>query len=173
MIAQENNVKYVLRKLLPTVGCEADAIAFIDEEKHILASTTQEGNKTILPNGSYSSCPERISSEEKKVVFEQCLYTSDKTRVRFFHTLTRRDSESDWRLINIEVVKEVFDQPYHGRQELGGCGGGQPRFSDKERLNLDDLQKEGWKVKGAGEQGMGFEFDNGLPSLRSIAGFRG
>eukprot|EP01024_Parvocaulis_polyphysoides_P001197 TRINITY_DN10330_c0_g1_i1.p1 TRINITY_DN10330_c0_g1~~TRINITY_DN10330_c0_g1_i1.p1 ORF type:complete len:264 (-),score=52.58 TRINITY_DN10330_c0_g1_i1:299-1090(-) len=159
MIAKQDGLKYTLRKLLPTVGCEADAIAFVEEEKHILRSSQPGQDKTVLQNGSYSSGPPKISDEDKKFTLQHCLITGEKTRVRFFHNFTRPNPDQKWRLLNLEVIKEQFEQPYHGKMDLGGCGGGMPQFSNKERLNEKKLQGQ-WK-KGVGV-GMGFEYNADL-----------
>eukprot|EP01025_Chloroclados_australasicus_P038888 TRINITY_DN4014_c1_g2_i2.p3 TRINITY_DN4014_c1_g2~~TRINITY_DN4014_c1_g2_i2.p3 ORF type:complete len:371 (+),score=46.07 TRINITY_DN4014_c1_g2_i2:68-1114(+) len=160
MIAQEDCLKFTLRKLLPTVGCEADAVAFVEEEKHILRASKSGEDKTVLRNGGFASGPPSISPDTPKFQIQQCLVTGDKKRVRFFHNFTRRDASTQWRLINIEILKEEFEQPYHGKMELGGCGGGLPKYSDKERLKKEQLMQGEWKKSRDGE-GMTFGYDEG------------
>jgi hypothetical protein len=63
-----------LKRLMPIVGCEADAVAFNEELRHSLLSDAAHRDevKTVLTDGSYSSGPRHLEGQTA-ARFEHCL----------------------------------------------------------------------------------------------------
>jgi hypothetical protein len=192
MLATPEGLRYKLRRLMPTVGCEADAVAFTEE-----GAAAAAGALAVLPDGSYSlgaraalpapplpaphqppharraarpdlqeppsaSCanvPPNLTSVplarrkikrarthtkstcagpaavgEDEVTCEACFPIAPSgaspERLRIVQKLRRHWKSRAWEVAATEVHRERFDEPYTGRQELAGCGGGAPKFAD-------------------------------------------
>lgn len=85
MLANEHELRYAVKRLMPTVGCEADATAFIDEETRALAAL--DGSlcpaQTYLPEGSFNSGPRSLSEKGATTArVEHCLALPSEPRKR-------------------------------------------------------------------------------------------
>lgn len=131
------------RRMMPTVGCEADAIAFTSDARRLLESdpSSTSAPPTIASDGAYSAGPSDVSAADTAAAaFEACLVLAPRERrVRVVHNLARRGAAGDWRLDDVEVHNERYDGPQTGRVELTGCGGGMSPFATGARLAPDAL----------------------------------
>ena len=139
MLSNESGMRYALRRLMPTVGCEADAIAFTEDQQAMFAP----GAAVIAVDGGYTSaaCDDLSSKEVFKSQVEHCfpLETAGQ-RVRIVHNFKRMGAESEWKVLSIEVHREKKDGPYTGRRELAGCsGGGIEYFAKTDALDVERL----------------------------------
>lgn len=103
-LATAEGLSNSVKKFMPTVGCEADAVAFVEESHQALKAPDGHGGeaKTISPEGSYSLGPRVLGADggngfEKHRV-EACLAGPDKERVRVVYTVQRRDGGSPWKV---------------------------------------------------------------------------
>lgn len=146
-------LKSTVRRLMPTVGCEADAIAFTEEQcgsSSSSSSSTLGGStpgSTLLiakRDGSYNTGP-RLWPQDEKVTtmqIEHCLVLPQEEkssqlrfRVKIVQNFKRAwTAGRPWRLVSIDLHKEKYDGPYTGKRELAGCGGGQPGIAQQPHL---------------------------------------
>lgn len=150
MLVQDEGMKYNIRRLMPTVGCEADAIAFTEECQESFASD----NMIFNVDGSYSKAPVGLDdANEYKSAAEHCITLPDPSgvRVRAIQNFKRTGQEKVWSLMDIELHFEKRDGPYTGRRELAGCGGGMPAFGTTPAVDSVQLQAalmDCWKADG-------------------------
>lgn len=158
-------LRSTLRRLMPTVGCEADAVAFTEEASTVAApsgdGSTAEALVT-LPDGSYSAGPASFDAKEaSKLRFEACFAmpglstegtlqhsstaggtngSPPRYRIKVAQNLQRNWMDGSWRLASVELHREKYDGPFTGRKELAGCGGGQPAISKLPAAADEQLQ---------------------------------
>jgi hypothetical protein len=137
MLCDAEGMKCVTRKLMPTVGCEADAIAFTEEKG---ASSWE--NSVVTEHGLATKSPGDAVS--KGDVFDCAAehilpLPEDGRRIRIVHLLKRMGPERLWRVQGLEMYLEKRDGPYTGRRELAGCGGGMDPFATSEPLSIESL----------------------------------
>ena len=137
MLADGEGLRYSQRKMMPTVGCEADAIAFTEDSAVVFAA----GDPAAVLDGSgaYGFGPGDLSSPDlDATAVEHCLPLGGAgqqvQRVRVVHALRRMTAQSVWRSMGVELHAERYDSPHSGRVELQGCGGGLESFSATEPL---------------------------------------
>jgi hypothetical protein len=144
MLADATGLQYTLRRLMPTVGCEADAVAFTED----LQAMFPPGGAAITAEGGYSTGPSSdLSSKDLfKAQSEHCFpLETPGQRIRIVHNLKRMGAEGVWKVLSLEVHTERWDGPYNGRRELAGCGGGMDPFSQTTVTEINSLQGI-WKV---------------------------
>jgi hypothetical protein len=144
MLANATGLKYTLRRLMPTVGCEADAVAFTEE----LQAMFTPGGAAITAEGGYSTGPasDLSSKELYKAQSEHCFPLEiPGQRIRVVHNFKRMGQEGVWKVLSVEVHKERRDGPHNGRRELAGCGGGMDPFSQTPVVEISSLEGD-WKV---------------------------
>ncbi|BDA40359.1 hypothetical protein COCOBI_01-0120 [Coccomyxa sp. Obi] len=149
----QEGLRYSLKRMMPTVGCEADAVAFTEEaqeglsaaEASELGGSTWPGGLPWAPDGSYALVPLHIGDEEAKLRVESCLVRPRTgpldavSRTRVVHHLKRQADSREWQIDSVEVHQERFLAPYNGGGELAGCGGGMSAFAQKPRPTADAL----------------------------------
>ena len=139
MNSTETGLMSVTRRMMPTVGCEADAIAFTEEvpEDLILGNS----NAFYSSDGLATQSPGLVMADEKSFdcKAEHILSLENDRRIRMVHLLKKMGPERQWRVQGIEVHVEKKDSEYHGRRELTGCGGGMDPFAKTERLSMDEV----------------------------------
>lgn len=160
MQADPSAIKYTLRRLMPTVGCEADAIAFTEESQEPISLA----HAAVLPQGAYSYAPLDITSKAlHKANIEHCFPIDTKKRIRVVHRLKRMGVAQEWKLMSIEVHHERYDSEFSGRRELAGCGGGMDPLSSLARVDSDRVRgswfASGMKRVSSGSHG-NFEEEN-------------
>jgi hypothetical protein len=155
-------LRYSSRRMMPTVGCEADAVAFTDDAAVI--GGAEQLLAAVAADGAYASAPARLPGDGRATVkLEACLPLPPRApdaaaadaaasssrrpeRLRVVQTFTR-----DWtvrveddqqapppaaallRLESVELHREHREGDFTGRVELLGCGGGAPPISGLER----------------------------------------
>ena len=134
------------RKMMPTVGCEADAAAFTEEGQLLLAPGTP--GATYAADGAYAVGPADLAGLDK-AAFEHCLPVAPgKTRVRLLHHLKRLGAERRWKVMEVELHWERYDSPHTGRRELVGCGGGMDAIAQTPRLDAAEALGGAWSASG-------------------------
>jgi len=139
-LADDSGLLISVKRFMPTVGCEADAVAYVDETVKALKSEDDKTweAKTIAADGSYSIGTRVLASDGDgfmKHRIEACMAV-DKERVRVVWDIRRRDAESAWKVMNIDLFKEELVSEYMGGTELRSCGGS-VGFGAKPRLDAD------------------------------------
>lgn len=148
MQPQAAGIKCLLKRIMPTVGCEADAQSFNEEKRQLFESSEPlaEGQQAILSNGSYTTASSLDISRETSIRFEHCLVTAEQRRVRVVQYVTAPSASDPWTLSSVEVHNEKYDAPYNGGASLSGCGGGMSNFAEGARLDSQQLQ-HAWQTK--------------------------
>ncbi|KAH7618930.1 hypothetical protein NADE_005778 [Nannochloris sp. 'desiccata'] len=144
MLADATGLQYTLRRLMPTVGCEADAVAFTED----LQAMFTPGGAAITALGGYSTGPfaDLSSKDLFKAQSEHCFpLEAAGQRIRIVHNFKRMGPEGVWKVLSVEVHRERRDGPHNGRRELAGCGGGMDTFSQTPVVEISSL-KGMWKV---------------------------
>jgi hypothetical protein len=160
------SLEYRLRRLLPSVGCEADATAFVDEAVVGNASSSSSSSTpspsapprlllATIPDGGYALVPSRLSSSEGPTRVEACLPLSERAagggrrRLRLVLLAPSSPPASPAAplpasLEAVEVQSETFDSPFCvSGATLSGCGGSVPQFSSKARIAAEELDGGG------------------------------
>lgn len=152
MLASDGTLKYCVRRLMPTVGCEADAIAFTEESHE--AFGTEHGCAVYASDGSFARSPEGLDNLEMyECSAEHCvpLDRSNFMRLRAVQYFKRFGPDKHWKLSELEMHIERKEGPYTGRRELAGCGGGMPTFGTspaRDSHSLRALAGESWTATG-------------------------
>ena len=142
MQPQATGIKCLLKRIMPTVGCEADAQSFDEEKRQLFESSAPlaEGQQAILSSGSYTTASSLDISNETSIRFEHCLVTAEQRRIRVVQYVTAPSASDAWTLATVEVHNEKYDAPYNGGASLSGCGGGMSNFAEGARLDTQQLQ---------------------------------
>lgn len=150
-ISTDGGIKVSTKRLLPTVGCEADAIAFKEDLQTALNSRDQQDNP-ILADGSYFAGPASFSPDDSALKLEFVLPTSPesaegpaRTRVRVVIHLTQY-SPHNMSPEKIDLHRERWDGAYNPNLQLSGCGGGMSGFAKGEKASVSDARSEGWRL---------------------------
>lgn len=130
-------------RLLPTVGCEADAATVHSVE---VCDVTQSASALAYhPSGSYSAVwrgkrvenetkatgpGKEVSREGDEIEVEQCL-VHDKMRIRVLQRLDRRR--------RVLMFREAWEGPFRNGESLGGCAAVSQAFATRERLEAKSL----------------------------------
>lgn len=113
-------------RALPSVGCEADAVA-TEVKEYALAASTCVG----FADGGFSNGPTCMDAEQgQQPVWRFCLAAPDaaqRARLEF--------SRIDDRCGTVTAVVETWDAEFCGGQVLPGCGGKNESFADGSRLD--------------------------------------
>lgn len=115
----EDRVEWVNRKLIPTVGCEADAVAFEEDGCKDNAAPVPVH---CLENGSFCIAPRDISTNSKWQVHHCLVNLPKEERLRIVQKFINLPDGSIV-LQDVEVVLERFEEEYNGKPLLNGCGG--------------------------------------------------
>ncbi|PNH07201.1 hypothetical protein TSOC_006370 [Tetrabaena socialis] len=116
------------KRLLPTVGCEAEAVAYVEEAADVWQVDGGTSTKPVTPSGGY-------------VRVEACLAAPDgQTRLRVVVTLLPDGQSKEWAVVAANVTREAFDGPYNGGVELCGCSPNKTSaFVDSAPTTLEEL----------------------------------
>lgn len=123
-------------RALPTVGCEADAIAGEVTDKSV-PSTIGNGG---FDDGSYTHGPDTFVTGDLRQTFKFCV-THGRQRARLSF------GRIDEKVSVVRTVIEQWDADYCGGAILPGCGGAQSSFATDERLARDAITGN-WTVSG-------------------------
>ena len=144
MQPQAKGIKCLLKRIMPTVGCEADAQCFNEDKRQLFESRTSsaDGHQAVSDDGSYTTASSMNLSDQTSMRFEHCLVTSGERRVRIVQHVTAATASGPWRLSSIELHNEKYDGSYNGGAELSGCGGGMSNFAESGKLDIFELQHQ-------------------------------
>ncbi|XP_021713785.1 uncharacterized protein LOC110681919 [Chenopodium quinoa] len=129
-------------KLLPTVGCEADAATVYNSDDRIIGG---EESSSILAfafqnTGCYVALWSVLENEVYRVLeLEHCLIDprDKESRVRVIQTLRLEDSKL--KLQKIKVFCELWYGPFRNGDQLGGCSIRDSAFASTPALNASDV----------------------------------
>jgi len=141
-----NGMSYTLRKLMPTVGCEADAIAFTEDRT--LGFQRDSSNFAFSADGKSTASPGKSMKDSN--VFEcraeHIIPIKEDRRVRMTHIFKKMGPDRVWTVHAVEVHIERRDGPFTGKRELAGCGGGMDAFAKREPVQIDELKGSQWFI---------------------------
>lgn len=116
VLADASGVSATCRRMMPTVGCEADAIAFTENAGQLFSTALGAQPATVAPDGAYSAGPADISSPDlRKAAFEHCLalpaldLQQQRMRLRVVQQLRRQAGCGAWQLDSVELHLERCD----------------------------------------------------------------
>ncbi|CAG9461592.1 unnamed protein product [Pedinophyceae sp. YPF-701] len=156
---REGTFTRMSKQLMPTAGCEADAVAFEEEIQE--AGNTPGSGLAPLPDGGYSIGPTALDSSKKELA-EHCVPVGDGYRVRVSQSLRNwTGAPGKWSVAEVKVFEEEFEGEYNAGTELFACGAGTRKLSDREALDAakelagDWVVAEGYPCTWAGAEGAG------------------
>ncbi|KMT01580.1 hypothetical protein BVRB_9g215760 [Beta vulgaris subsp. vulgaris] len=139
---QNTLLSYRSIKLLPTVGCEADAATIYSSDKRNIGG--EESNSlsafAFQNTGCYVALWSAKENEVYKVLeLEHCLIDprDKESRVRVIQKLRLEDSKL--KLQNIRVFCELWYGPFRNGDQLGGCAIRDSAFASTPALNASDV----------------------------------
>lgn len=118
-------LELVCRRIMPTVGCEADAVAFVEQRAGGKPAVfSRASNSSFAPamqlmactaRGCYMSAPHVLGPDDSKAAVEVCLVRTGADapkaqRVRIVHNLQRDSQSGEWALHSVDVHNERFVQ---------------------------------------------------------------
>ncbi|KAL7082929.1 hypothetical protein ACP275_14G131800 [Erythranthe tilingii] len=140
----QSSLIYKTIKLLPTVGCEADAATRYSIHER---SVTQPHNSAFAyqSTGCYVALWPSIASNKlnksKSIEVEHCLINpSDKeSRVRIIQVLELLEQSCEMKLKSISVFVEQWYGPFRNGDQLGGCAIRDSAFAATQPLKASQL----------------------------------
>lgn len=143
-------------RAMPTVGCEADAIAGDVCETVFASSTpsysTESTNNDIVESdgmcnggfadGSFSLGPAVLRKDDLSQRWECAITHPQDNKRRARISFGRLDEK----VSSISVLMETWDSPYTAGAVLPGCGGPHSSFADDPRTSLD-ASASSWSVR--------------------------
>lgn len=136
---EEGGLSCVTRRMMPTVGCEADAIAFTEEVPEDLICGNSNAFFSAQGHATQSPGDAMVDDKAFDCKAEHILTLGNDRRIRMVHLLKKMGPERQWRVQGIEVHVEKKDSEYHGRRELTGCGGGMDPFAKTVQQSVDEV----------------------------------
>lgn len=159
----------ICKRLMPTVGCEADAVAF-EEDSACLPILTAPGdefpdisleNKLLLysiDDGTFALGPSALSGSSV-IRIEHCLpceypprdgtatTTSaiPRRRYRIEHELknwTGKKNVASWSLKQVNIFCEEHEGDFNGGTQLFACGAGSRKLSNKRITQIEDFSTD-------------------------------
>lgn len=139
-LASDDGLLTKLKRLMPIVGCEADAVAFHEDERRSLRSDERHchEDKTVLRDGSYSSGPRSLVGSLTARI-EHCVVTAESERWRGVFHVQRANLDSAWQLKDFEVHSERRTGDYDGGVSLEACGYNQTDVSGQPATTAEQL----------------------------------
>ncbi|KAF6155794.1 hypothetical protein GIB67_039125 [Kingdonia uniflora] len=137
----EKILDYKLIKLLPTVGCEADAATRHSvDERSIGGSDNEVSAFAYHLSGCYVAVwPIKDNSAFRLFELEHCLVDprNKESRVRIVQIV--RVDASVFSLQNIKVFREQWYGPFRNGEQLGGCAIRDAAFASTDAVKLSDV----------------------------------
>ncbi|GMH16319.1 hypothetical protein Nepgr_018160 [Nepenthes gracilis] len=134
-------LSYKLIRLLPTVGCEADAATIYSTDEWNIGG---EGNRVLafayLSSGSYVAVwPTEDSGASKLMELEHCLVDPQnrESRIRIIQVVQLDNMKL--RLQKIKVFCEQWYGPFRNGEQLGGCAIRDSRFASTDPLKDSEV----------------------------------
>lgn len=133
---KEDVLSIKFTRALPTVGCEADAIAGEISETIYTAE-----NGFGFPDGSYIVVPQHFDKADLSQQFAACITHPDTAAAEAVGDARRRArvqfGRVDEGVSQVPVVLERWDSPFCDGAILPGCGGPDSSFANGERSTSD------------------------------------
>lgn len=138
---EECLLSYKLIKLLPTVGCEADAATrYSIDERNVGGSNSRVSAFAYQPSGSYVALwPIDEKGPHKLMELEHCLINPEEkeSRVRIIQAV--RIENEKMVLHSIRVFVEQWYGPFRNGDQLGGCAIRDSAFASTAALKASEL----------------------------------
>ncbi|KAJ4964080.1 hypothetical protein NE237_024019 [Protea cynaroides] len=142
--SEERILAYKLIKLLPTVGCEADAATrYTIDERNIGGTDNQVSGFAYHPSGCYVALwPLEDHGSYRLLELEYCLVDprNRESRVRIIQVVRADNTVSS--LQNIRVFCEQWYGPFRNGEQLGGCSLRDSAFASTEALKISEVVGE-------------------------------
>ncbi|WOL09763.1 hypothetical protein Cni_G18516 [Canna indica] len=132
---------YKMIKLLPTVGCEADAATRYSVEERIAGGPENQVSAFAYDS---SGCfvavwPLKGRSGQKFLELEHCLVDPRDKEARIRATQVVRVEEGAMKLEKIRVFSEYWDGPYRNGELLGGCAIRESGFAATAKVDVSEV----------------------------------
>ncbi|XP_068646878.1 uncharacterized protein [Aristolochia californica] len=138
---EEATLFYKSIKLLPTVGCEADAATHYSiDERHVGSLNNRVSTFAYHPSGCYAAIwPVGDNTTYKLLELEHCLVDprNRESRVRL-NQVVRVDGTT-MTLQNIKVFCEQWYGPFRNGDQLGGCAIRDSGFASTEAVKVSEV----------------------------------
>ncbi|CAN1139414.1 hypothetical protein LINPERPRIM_LOCUS24063 [Linum perenne] len=135
-------LSYTTVKLLPTVGCEADAATRYSNEQRLVSSASAFAYHS---SGSYVA----VWPSGEKLELEHCLVNPQdrESRVRILLTLRNNsDDDATISLVGIRAFREQWYGPFRNGDQLGGCSIRDSAFAATTPLHPSKLLGISWRL---------------------------
>ncbi|KAG9442501.1 hypothetical protein H6P81_018355 [Aristolochia fimbriata] len=138
---EEPTLFYKSIKLLPTVGCEADAATqYSIDERHIGGLNNKVSTFAYHSTGSYAATwPVEDNTGYKLLELEHCLVDPRNHESRVRLTQVVRVEGTTMTLQNIKVLCEQWYGPFRNGDQLGGCAIRDSGFASTEALKVSEV----------------------------------
>ncbi|CAN6464035.1 unnamed protein product [Victoria cruziana] len=148
--AEEPVLVYKVIKLLPTVGCEADAATRYSIDERCVGGTNNSVSAfAYCTSGCYIAIwpinDQRSANAPKLLELEHCLVDPDnqESRVRIVLAVQLVEDggkgNSTVKLRNVSVFREQWYGPFRNGDQLGGCSIREPAFASTEALGSKEV----------------------------------
>lgn len=134
-------LSYKLIKLLPTVGCEADAATRYSVDKR-----TAGGKENAALALGYSVSGGYVAvwgvegfGGKRELEVEHCLVVPGNGEVRVRVVMVVRVEEARLEMAGVRVFSEKWYGPWRNGEQLGGCAVGESGFALGERVEVGDV----------------------------------
>lgn len=138
---QDLTIFYKLIKLLPTVGCEADAATQYNiEERNVGGADNYASAFAYQSSGCYAAVwPMKDHPTYRVLELEHCLVDprSQESRVRIIQVV--HVVKSKFVLKNIKVFCEQWYGPFRNGEQLGGCAIRDTAFASTDALKSSEV----------------------------------
>ncbi|KAG2430547.1 hypothetical protein HXX76_010067 [Chlamydomonas incerta] len=148
-IPQGRSLRNIFKRLMPTVGCEADAIAFVEEAADVWQADGGSAVKPVTPDGGYLAAPAQLPAGGGKVKLEGCVAApGGKSRLRAVLTLMQHWESKQWQVAFVDLSRETWYGEFNGGVELSGCAGGGRPFA-KDAATAPEVLAGAWRAEAA------------------------
>lgn len=138
---QDFTLFYKLIKLLPTVGCEADAATqYSVEERNVGGADNFASAFAYQSSGCYAAVwPIKDLPTYRILELEHCLVDprNRESRVRIIQVV--QVEKSKFMLKNVKVFCEQWYGPFRNGEQLGGCAIRDTAFASTDALNSSEI----------------------------------
>ncbi|XP_042470532.1 uncharacterized protein LOC122052864 [Zingiber officinale] len=132
---------YKMIRLLPTVGCEADAATRYSVEERIVGGPDNQTSAFAFDSsGSFVAVWALDGLGGQKIIeLEHCLVDPRDKEVRMRVIQVVRVEEGAMRLEKIKVFSEHWDGPFRNGELMGGCAIGETAFAASVKVDVSEV----------------------------------
>lgn len=132
--------KFKLIKLLPTVGCEADAATRHSVDERNISGSNHESAFAYDSSGCFVAVwPAKDSETNSLLELEHCLVNPQNRESRIRVIQVVRVENFKFRMQKIKVFVEQWYGPFRNGEQLGGCSIRDTSFASTEALKSSDV----------------------------------